>query len=878
MEAEASTTTGDLDDRLGGTGSERARVARSRSLPDLSIWLFTALLGAGGIGLYFLVVRDLAPIEAPIGVTWWMLAIAFALTEVFVAHVTYRDDAQTYSLSEVPLLVGLCFAGPSALVAGRLLGALVALTVHRRQSGLKLAFNLGLFLLLDGCIAQVVFRALLQGHEPLHPLGWAAAYATLMLTDTLSGLAIALVTRLHQGLLPASAVRRDLAFGLLVAIVNVTIGLITVTTLWYDPTAFVLLLVVAGIMVLAYRGYVSLTAMYERLQRLFAFTCSSSETTSSEHLSSLGLRELRDAVKASYVELTLFQGQESLRWELDDAGPGHTVGPLSVSISDDERCLLQAGRLYAAEDQALLSRANLGPLGLRQMIVAPLREGGRISGSVLVGTRSAVKAFRQEDVSTLQTLANHLAVTLKNARLVEQLREEAQVREHEALHDALTDLPNRRAFLAEAAALIEGAGAGQERFALLLLDLSDFSEINDTLGHPAGDKALIELGSRFLGLGDVRCAHLGGDEFAFLLAPPVDPAAALRFGCGLRDLVSRAVPIGSFTAQLRASVGVVLYPDQGSSGEELLRHAEMALRAAKETPQGIALFGAEHDTSSPRRLALAAELQRAVAQGDIQVAYQPQVDLASGCVVGVEALARWSHPRLGEVSPEEFIPVAENTGAIWGLTTSVLQRSLSEMGPMLRSRPDLRLAVNLSVRCLYYDELPGLVGSLLAEEGVRKEQVALEVTESSLMTDFARFQVAVARLIASGFTISVDDFGIGYSSLAYIEALRPAEVKVDRSFVAELLQSQSMSAIVKSVIDLSHAVGARCVAEGVEDRSTMQRLRTMGCDVAQGFYLSRPLAHEALCVWLPENDGSLGAGRLGEQPPRRALQALPGSG
>ena len=258
MEAEASTTTGDLSDRRGETGSEQQERLAPGPCPTCASGLFTGLLWAGGIGLYFFAVRDLAPIEAPIRVSWWMLAVAFALTEVFVAHVSYRDDAQTYSLSEVPLLVGLCFATPAGLVAGRLLGALVALTVHRRQSGLKLAFNLGLFLLLDGCVAQVVFRALLQGHEPLHPLGWAAAYATLMLTDTLSGLAIALVTLLHQGTLPASAVRRDLAFGLLVAIVNVTIGLITVTMLWYDPPAFVLLLVVAGIMVLAYRGYVSL--------------------------------------------------------------------------------------------------------------------------------------------------------------------------------------------------------------------------------------------------------------------------------------------------------------------------------------------------------------------------------------------------------------------------------------------------------------------------------------------------------------------------------------------------------------------------------------------------------------------------------------------
>lgn len=874
MDGEAireSTTSESRQDQLNGSG--RHQNARSTA----PIWALTAFLWAAGLALYVFAVRDLAPIDAPFQVSWWMLAIAFAMTEVFVAHLKYRRDAQTYSLSEVPLLVGLCFATPAGLVVGRLLGALVALTLHRRQAGLKLAFNLGLFLLLDACLAQIVFRALLQDHLPLQPLGWAAAYLTLMVTDTLSGLIIALVTLLHQGSLPASAVRRDLAFGLLVAIVNVSFGLVAVSTLWYNPPALLLLLVVTGIMVVAYRGYVSLTSMYDRLQKLFAFTCSSGEVDSSSEVSSLALEKLRQAVKAGYVELTLLgQGDEpALRWIHDDDELEEESSPAVVHVSHDEAELLQEGHIRARTDPELQARPDLQRGGIRQVMVAPLWDGQRLAGSVLAGSRSSVGAFDQEDLSTLQTLANHLVVTLKNARLVERLRREAQEREHQALHDALTDLPNRRAFLAEVDRAVPIREAA-DRFALILLDLAGFRQINDTLGHQAGDKALIELSRRLFDVPDVSfAAHLGGDEFAFLMLSTPDEASALALAARLRDVVNRPVPLGSFAAQLRANVGIVLCPDHGEQAEVLLQHADMALRAAKGTPQGLALFGDEHDTSSPRRLALAADLERAVTDQEIVVAYQPQIDLVRGRVIGIEALARWTHRSYGAVSPEEFIPIAENTGVIWELTRSVLQRSLAEAGEWLRKQADLRLSVNLSVRCLHYPELPQVLDSALQMAGVSRSQLVLELTESSLMTDFARFQDAVSRLVEAGFAVSIDDFGIGYSSLAYIKSLRVSEVKIDRAFVAELLNSAGTSAIVKSVIDLTHAIGGRAVAEGVEDRSTLQRLRAMGCDVGQGFYLSRPLTPEAFRIWLPENEESIGAGWSVPDDPPGSCQLIP---
>jgi diguanylate cyclase (GGDEF)-like protein len=828
---------------------------RIRPRFDLKVWAFTGLLWAVGLALYFLVVRHLMPVQSPIEVSWWMLAIAFAATEIFVAHLKYRRDAQTYSLSEVPLLIGLCFATPVALVVGRMLGAFLALTLHRRQSGLKLAFNLGLFLVLDCCLAPLLFFGLLQDHLPLHPLGWAAAYVTIMVIDTLSGLAIAFVTLLHQGTMPASAVRRDLAFGIIVAAVNTSFGLVAVSTLWFNPPALALLLVVTAIMVLAYRGYVSLTAMYERLERLFAFTRSSGGAATSAAIATAGLEELGKAVKAGYVELTLFDQSDdrALRWVLDDEVQ-EALDPFTLQVSEHEFALLKETAIYAGDRTDLNCRPDLADRGTRSVMVAPLRDARRLAGSVLVGSRSRVAAFRQEDMATLQTLANHLAVTLKNARLVETLRAEVQEREHQALHDLLTDLPNRRAFVAEAEKVIAAAGA-HDRFAVMLLDLADFRQINDTLGHDAGDRALIEVSRRFTDLPGVISAHLGGDEFAFLVPPPIDALTAGGIGARLRDVVTRPVALESFTAQLRAHVGIVLYPDHGETCEVLLQHADMTLQAAKATPQGMALFTPEHDTASPRRLALAHELEQALADGEIRVAYQPQVDLLSGEVVGVEALARWSHPRLGEVSPEEFIPIGESVGLIWELTQSVLTRSLAEVRGWLCRQEGARLSVNLSIHCLHYPELPDVLDEALRVAGIGRSQLVLELTESCLMTDFARFRSSVARLVDAGFSVSIDDFGVGYSSLAYIHALQLSEIKIDRAFVSQLLQSDQAMAIVKSVIDLSHAVGARAVAEGVEDGSTLRRLRDMGCDVGQGFFLSRPQSPEAFEVWLSENEG-----------------------
>ena len=828
---------------------------RIRPRSDLKVWALTGLLWAAGLALYFIVVRYLVPVQAPIQVSWWMLTIAFAVTEIFVAHLKYRRDAQTYSLSEVPLLIGLCFANPAALVVGRLLGAFLALTLHRRQAGLKLAFNLGLFLVLDCCLAPILFFGLLQDHLPLHPLGWAAAYVTIMVIDTLSGLAIALVTWLHQGSMPASAVRRDLAFGVIVAAVNTSFGLVAVSTLWYNPAAFVLLLVITAIMVLAYRGYVSLTAMYERLERLFAFTRSSGEAADSGAIAMAGLEELGKAVKAGYVELTLFDQSDDrgLRWVLDDEVQ-EAPDPFTVQVSEDESALLGETAIYQGGGPALHCRPDLAARGTRSVMVGPLRDSRRLAGSVLVGSRSGVAAFRQEDMATLQTLANHLAVTLKNARLVEKLRAEVQVREHQALHDPLTDLPNRRAFAAEVKKVIAAPDANA-RFALMLLDLADFRQVNDTLGHAVGDRALIEVSRRFADLPGVLSAHLGGDEFAFLVPAPVDAVTAEERGTGLRDLVARPVELESLTAQLRAHVGIVMYPDHGDTCEVLLQHADMALQAAKATPQGMALFSPENDTASPRRLALAHELEQGLVDGEIWVAYQPQVDLLSGEVVSVEALARWSHPRLGEVSPEEFIPICESVGLIWELTQSVLTRSLAEMRGWLCGQEDARLSVNLSVHCLHYPELPDILDEALRTAGIGRSQLVLELTESSLMTDFARFRSSVASLVDRGFLISIDDFGVGYSSLAYVQALQLSEIKIDRAFVGQLLQSPQAVAIVKSVVDLSHAVGARAVAEGVEDGPTLRRLLDMGCDVGQGFFLSRPQSPEAFGVWLSENQG-----------------------
>ena len=442
------------------------------------------------------------------------------------------------------------------------------------------------------------------------------------------------------------------------------------------------------------------------------------------------------------------------------------------------------------------------------------------------------------------------------ARASTRLRRQAIENEYLALHDPLTELPNRSLFHDRAAQAILAAKRERAQVGLMILDLDRFKEVNDTLGHHNGDLLLKEIGERLRAA--VResdsIARLGGDEFGVLLRKISGADGASTVAEKIRRTLREPLTLEGVTLDLGASVGIALFPDHGRDVETLLQRADVAMYLAKEDRSGCELYSAERDEYSPSRLALVSELRRAIDQGELVLHYQPKAAVRSGQVTGVEALVRWQHPERGLVFPDEFIPLAERTGLIRELTLCVLDAALRQARTWQDLGLDLSVSVNLSARDLLDIELPEAIRGLLAKHQVGGDRLELEITESIILADPMRARVVLCRLSEMGIRLAVDDFGTGYSSLAYLKRLPVGEIKIDRSFVMNMELDENDAVIVRSTIDLGRNLGLSVVAEGVESAEIWSDLARLDCDFAQGYFLSRPLPGAALTEWLRARD------------------------
>ncbi len=430
---------------------------------------------------------------------------------------------------------------------------------------------------------------------------------------------------------------------------------------------------------------------------------------------------------------------------------------------------------------------------------------------------------------------------------------QAIAKEHQAVHDALTGLPNRVLFRHRIEQVLSGTRAGRIA-AVMLIDLDHFKEINDTLGHHAGDRLLQEVSERLRTSLDDQdtVARLGGDEFGVLLPDLQSREAASSVAKRLLDQLRDPFLIDGLTLEVDASVGIATAPEHGTAVEQLIQRADIAMYAAKEGGRGYLAFEPQLDRYSPRRLSLAGALRSAIADGEIVLYFQPKAELATGRIVGVEALARWEHPQLGLIGPSEFVPIAEQTGLISPLTTHVLEQALTQVRTWQEAGEELSVAVNLSARSFLDAQFAVEIPRLLERTGVDARRLELEITESMLMLDPARAKATLDRLSSIGLRLSVDDFGTGYSSLANLKRLPVDGIKIDKSFVIDMPHDPSDAAIVRSTIELAHNLGLTVVAEGVESHEAWQRLASLGCDLAQGFHISRPLPADALTRLLAE--------------------------
>jgi diguanylate cyclase (GGDEF)-like protein len=444
------------------------------------------------------------------------------------------------------------------------------------------------------------------------------------------------------------------------------------------------------------------------------------------------------------------------------------------------------------------------------------------------------------------------ALGLTLGRQSRALRKEAERTAHRLMHDDLTGLPNRILFRERTEQAIAAAERDGIETGVLLMDVDGFREINDTLGHHAGDRVIAAVAARLRGVlrSSDTLARLGGDEFAILMPRVMEECAASALASRIQTALAAPLVLSGVPLDIRASIGIAVYPDHGGDVASLLQHAEIAMYVAKDTRTAMQVYDPSTDEHSTERLALVSELRHALDRGEIVVHYQPKATIGDGRIRSVEALVRWQHPERGLIGPYEFVHLAEHTGLIRPLTHHVLRTALAQCREWRDRGIHLSVAVNLSVRDLVDLDLPGAVAAELDRFGLEPQCLGIEITETMLVLDPNRTIEVLGRLHEMGVRISLDDFGTGYSSLRYLQRLPVDELKIDRSFIRGLRGSDTDTSIVEATLTLARNLGLTTVAEGVECAATWEQLARLGCDIAQGYFISRPLPADELEVWL----------------------------
>ncbi len=417
---------------------------------------------------------------------------------------------------------------------------------------------------------------------------------------------------------------------------------------------------------------------------------------------------------------------------------------------------------------------------------------------------------------------------------------------HDATHDSLTGLPNRVLFQDRLDQALHAARQNGKKLVVLLLDLDRFKEINNTLGHYNGDKVLKQVAIRFgeLQQDAVTLARMGGDEFAFLLPEINDEQDIRKMAAMIQKAMVPPFLIEGLSLDLQVSIGVAVSPEHGTDSDTLIQRADVARYVAKEEQNGFVNYSFELDRHSPQRLTLMGELRQGIESGELFLLYQPKVNGADGEIKAAEALVRWKHYKHGVIPPDDFIPMAERTGVIKELSKFVLKSTLQQIAEWQKEGLEISVSVNLSAQDLLDPELPDILAGLLAAHEVPASQLVVEITETAIIADPELALQVMFRLAEMGVKMSIDDFGTGYSSLAYLKKMPVSEIKIDRSFVMEMMENSNDKVIVKATIGLAHNLGLKVVAEGVENQESADHLRELGCDTLQGFFFSKPVSPE----------------------------------
>ncbi len=817
---------------------------RARRRSAQYAWLIT-----GPLALFAITCAGLFWAADPRWYEYWLEGLValggVCLAYVGVFNVVIRRSTYSIIVTEVPATLALYYLPPTmvicAVAGATLISQLLRSTVIMPS---KLWFNVAKGAASFSAASLVIAAA--PDIRGAGPGTWGILAAALLVSTLVELLSVAGVMSVVQGPRAGQDVLRGALPPLVISAVSIVIGLVFLVALVATRWSAVLLAVLITALVLMLRSFTEFFRQHRTLADVYELTRAVREQASDSGLPDVLLGRVQSLMRSEYA--TLWLAPQGRHPELLLTARVENKGLLDLSPTPAavrERAIANGHTVAVGpsfgDTQDL--RTALREAKIKDAVVVPLRSGQTTIGSLEVLNRLGdTRTFRGADVQVLETIAAHAAVAVENSRLVDRLR-------YDAYHDRLTGLPNRRR-ITDALAESVRVRAEDEVVAVLLFDVDGQRDVNESMGHAAGDKLLAEVAERLRGIAGpgALVGRIGGDEFVVTQrAESTD--ATVELATQMREQLRGPMTVGALTLDLDTAVGVSVYPDHGGDPETLLQRAELAANAAKVLPYGVQLFHPALESRAVRRLGIAADLRKALDNDELDVYFQPKVTLADRHLVGVECLARWTHPAHGEVAPEDFVAVAEHTGQLSRLTERVLTEGLRRCRKWADADRPLSIAVNLSVRTLLDSRFPDQVAELLERYGVAAAQVTFEISEPGMLGDIERVLPTLYRLRDLGVRLSVDDFGTGASSLSYLRQWPVHEVKIDDSFVQGMATDSGDLAIVRAVVSLSREFGLTVVAEGVESELTLDLLEEMGCEIGQGYLFSRPLPHERLEAW-----------------------------
>jgi diguanylate cyclase (GGDEF)-like protein len=843
-------------DGVASGSGEPSRPSALRESGSTRVWALSAALATGAAAAFLIGVRHLDPPTAPFEIPWWALAVVFFAVELCVVHVHVRRDAYSLTLGEIPLVLGLFFVSPAALVAARVLGAgaALALAPGTRQRPVKLVFNLSLFGVAT-CLGALVFHLVAGPGALLHPRGIVAAFVATVAIALLDALVIFLVMELSGGRLQPGKLLEAVAFATVVAVTNTSLALVSAAILWTAPEFGFLLLAPACALVFAYRAYMKARRKHASLEFLYETTRAIHRSTELDSALIGLLEQARSVFRADLAEIVLFsqRSETALRTTLGPGDRREVLRPADKEAAERAAALYGGAVLIARprERRAFGAGQRDEP---RDAMIAPIRTENRVLGTLLVTNRLGdLERFGADDVRLFETLANHAGVALELIELDEELRQQA-------FYDSLTGLPNRALFRDRVEHALAATRRKGSRPAVLFLDLDDFKTINDSLGHAAGDQLLVTVAERLRsGVRDAdTAARLGGDEFGILVEDVRDTSEPALLAERLIASLQEPVTVEGKEITVTASAGISISAGGEQDAADLMRDGDAAMYRAKKAGKGrYEIFEPSMHAAALRRLELKADLQSAVERGQLVLLYQPIVELETTRINALEALIRWRHPVRGLVGPAEFIELAEETGLIvemgkWVIEEACRQAKRWQGGA--RDQLPVGVSVNLSPRQLQEPTLVQDVASALAASRLDPRALTVEITETVFME---RTDVVVERLDglrALGVRIAIDDFGTGYSSLSYLARFPVDTIKIAKPFIDEIESESRDSALADAIIRMSDSLGLCTVGEGIERVGQHNRLRELGCELGQGYLFARPVPADEVFELLVGNE------------------------